>query len=58
MTLLPPPPASPPPPTPEGEQFSESNEVNGVAANVRRNQDRIELWTRTSGDEAAQVKVR
>lgn len=40
-----------------GEQFAESAEVNGVAANVRRNQDRIELWTRTASNEAAQMKV-
>jgi hypothetical protein len=39
-----------------GEQFSEGDEVCGVAVNIRPKGDRIELWTKTASNEAAQVR--
>lgn len=38
-----------------GEQFTEGEEVCGIAVNIRPKGDRIELWTRTAANEAAQV---
>lgn len=38
-----------------GEQFTEGDEICGVAVNIRQKGDRIEMWTRTSSNEAAQV---
>lgn len=38
-----------------GEQFTEGDEICGVAVNVRAKGDRIELWTKTSSNEAVQV---
>lgn len=40
-----------------GEQFSEGEEICGVAVNVRQRGDRVDLWTRTASNEAAQVKT-
>lgn len=39
-----------------GEQFSEGEEICGVAVNVRGRGDRVDLWTRTASNEAAQVR--
>jgi hypothetical protein len=38
-----------------GEQFTEGEEISGVAVNVRGKGDRIELWTRSAANEAKQV---
>ena len=38
-----------------GEQFTEGNEVCGIAVNIRPKGDRIELWTKNAANEAAQV---
>lgn len=38
-----------------GEQFTDGEEVCGVAVNVRPRGDRVEIWTRTASNEAAQV---
>eukprot|EP00967_Tisochrysis_lutea_P097767 scaffold143748_cov19-Tisochrysis_lutea.AAC.1 len=38
-----------------GEQFTEGEEICGVAVNVRAKGDRIELWTKTAANEAKQV---
>jgi translation initiation factor 4E len=38
-----------------GEQFPEGDEICGVAVNIRQKGDRIELWTKTSSNEAVQV---
>jgi len=55
---VPPPHASPPKVLAcIGEQFTEGDEVCGVAVNVRAKGDRIELWTRTAANEAKQVRV-
>ena len=48
------------PPVPQvlaciGEQFSEGDEVCGIAVNIRPKGDRIELWTKTASNEAVQV---
>jgi translation initiation factor 4E len=40
-----------------GEQFPEGDEICGVAVNIRQKGDRIELWTKTSSNEAVQVGV-
>ncbi len=39
-----------------GEQFTEGDEVCGVAVNIRNKGDRIELWTKTASNEATQVR--
>jgi hypothetical protein len=39
-----------------GEQFTEGDEVCGVTVNIRGKGDRVELWTRTAANEAAQVR--
>lgn len=39
-----------------GEQFTEGDEVCGVAVNIRGKGDRIDLWTKTAANEAAQVR--
>lgn len=39
-----------------GEQFTEGDEICGVAVNIRQKGDRIEMWTKTSSNEAAQVR--
>ncbi len=39
-----------------GEQFTDGDEVCGVAVNVRAKGDRVEVWTRTASNEAAQVR--
>ncbi len=41
-----------------GEQFPEGDEICGVAVNIRAKGDRIELWTKTSSNEAVQVRGR
>eukprot|EP00955_Chlamydomonas_euryale_P046781 353504-Chlamydomonas_euryale.AAC.8 len=38
-----------------GEQFDDYGEVCGVVVNIRPKGDRVELWTRTAANEAAQV---
>lgn len=38
-----------------GEQFTEGDEICGVAVNIRGKGDRIELWTKTASNEAVQV---
>mmetsp|Transcript_4624 Transcript_4624/g.12639 ORF Transcript_4624/g.12639 Transcript_4624/m.12639 type:complete len:200 (-) Transcript_4624:871-1470(-) len=40
-----------------GEQFTEGEEICGVAVNVRAKGDRIELWTKTAANEAKQTIV-
>lgn len=40
-----------------GEQFSEGDEVCGVAVNIRNKGDRIELWTKTASNEAVQTII-
>ncbi|MEW5301894.1 MAG: hypothetical protein WDW36_004720 [Sanguina aurantia] len=40
-----------------GEQFTEGDEICGVAVNIRQKGDRIEMWTRTSSNEAAQTSI-
>jgi hypothetical protein len=40
-----------------GEQFAEGEEVCGVAVNIRPAKDRVELWTRTAANEAAQTSI-
>eukprot|EP00798_Chlamydomonas_sp_ICE-L_P028114 gene28114-31227_t len=40
-----------------GEQFSEGDEVCGVAVNIRPKGDRIELWTKTASNEAVQTTI-
>eukprot|EP00892_Ulva_mutabilis_P009798 jgi/Ulvmu1/7190/UM034_0099.1 len=40
-----------------GEQFDEGMDVLGVACNVRKQQDRIEVWTKTASDEAVQYSI-
>ena len=40
-----------------GEQFTEGDEVCGIAVNIRPKGDRIELWTRTASNEAAQTSI-
>lgn len=40
-----------------GEQFTEGDEVCGVAVNIRGKGDRIELWTKTASNEAVQVRA-
>lgn len=39
-----------------GEQFTDGDEVNGIAVVIRSRGDRIELWSRTASNEAAQVR--
>lgn len=39
-----------------GEQFTDGDEINGIAVVIRARGDRIELWTRTASNEAAQVR--
>lgn len=40
-----------------GEQFSDGDEICGIAVNVRAKGDRIDLWTRTAANEAAQTTI-
>ncbi|EFJ40525.1 eukaryotic translation initiation factor 4E [Volvox carteri f. nagariensis] len=40
-----------------GEQFTDGDEINGIAVVIRTRGDRIELWTRTASNEAAQTMV-
>lgn len=40
-----------------GEQFDEGMDILGVACNVRKQQDRIEVWTKTASDEAVQYSI-
>lgn len=40
-----------------GEQFTDGDEICGVAVNVRAKGDRIELWTRTAANEAKQARA-
>ncbi|KAG2436788.1 hypothetical protein HXX76_006312 [Chlamydomonas incerta] len=40
-----------------GEQFTDGDEVNGIAVVIRARGDRIELWSRTSSNEAAQTMI-
>jgi translation initiation factor 4E len=40
-----------------GEQFADPGEICGAVVNVRNRGDRISLWTRTGGNEAAQLSV-
>eukprot|EP00798_Chlamydomonas_sp_ICE-L_P013087 gene13087-3615_t len=40
-----------------GEQFTEGDEICGVAVNIRPKGDRIELWTKTSSNEAVQTVI-
>ncbi|KAL6747643.1 eukaryotic initiation factor [Haematococcus lacustris] len=40
-----------------GEQFPEGDEICGVAVNIRNKGDRIELWTKTSSNEAVQNQI-
>lgn len=40
-----------------GEQFDEGEEVHGAGVNIRKNGDRIELWTKTSSNESAQLNI-
>lgn len=38
-----------------GEQFTEGEEICGLAVSIRPKGDRLELWTRTASNEAVQV---
>lgn len=40
-----------------GEQFSDGDEVNGIAVNIRMKGDRIDLWTKTASNEALQMSI-
>lgn len=40
-----------------GEQWDDGEEVCGVVVNVRPKQDRLQVWTKTASNEAAQVRV-
>ncbi|KAG1674388.1 hypothetical protein FOA52_012914 [Chlamydomonas sp. UWO 241] len=40
-----------------GEQFSDHGEVCGIAVNIRPKGDRVELWTKTASNEAAQTII-
>jgi len=40
-----------------GENFEEENEINGCVVSRRKPNDRLALWTRTSGHEAAQRRI-
>lgn len=40
-----------------GEQYTDGDEVCGVAVNIRNKGDRIELWTKTASNEAVQTIV-
>mmetsp|Transcript_34741 Transcript_34741/g.87930 ORF Transcript_34741/g.87930 Transcript_34741/m.87930 type:complete len:202 (-) Transcript_34741:596-1201(-) len=40
-----------------GEQFTEGDEVCGIAVNIRGKGDRIELWTKTASNEAVQTSI-
>jgi len=40
-----------------GEQFSEGEEICGIAVNIRPRGDRIELWTKTASNEALQTII-
>ena len=41
-----------------GEQFTEGDEIHGIAVVIRGRGDRIEMWTRTASNEAAQVRMK
>ena len=38
-----------------GEQFEEYDEICGAVASVRKNQERVSLWTKTADNRTAQV---
>lgn len=40
-----------------GEQFADPGEICGAVVNVRNKGDRISVWTRTGGNEAAQMGI-
>mmetsp|Transcript_36062 Transcript_36062/g.80260 ORF Transcript_36062/g.80260 Transcript_36062/m.80260 type:complete len:213 (-) Transcript_36062:620-1258(-) len=40
-----------------GEQFTEGDEICGIAVNIRPKGDRIELWTKTASNEAVQTII-
>ncbi len=40
-----------------GEQWDDGDEVCGVVVNVRPKQDRLQVWTKTASNEAAQVRA-
>eukprot|EP01114_Cavostelium_apophysatum_P003524 TRINITY_DN1346_c0_g1_i1.p1 TRINITY_DN1346_c0_g1~~TRINITY_DN1346_c0_g1_i1.p1 ORF type:complete len:240 (-),score=37.65 TRINITY_DN1346_c0_g1_i1:155-874(-) len=40
-----------------GENFDDENEINGCVVSIRKGQDRLALWTRTSSNEAAQRRI-
>ncbi|KAG1672566.1 hypothetical protein FOA52_010667 [Chlamydomonas sp. UWO 241] len=40
-----------------GEQFSDGDEICGIAVNIRPKGDRLEMWTRTASNEAAQTMI-
>lgn len=40
-----------------GENFEDDNEICGCVVSIRKGQDRIALWTRTSSNEAVQRRI-
>lgn len=40
-----------------GEQWDDGDEVCGIVVNVRPKQDRLQVWTKTASNEAAQVGI-
>lgn len=39
-----------------GEQWDDGDEVCGIVVNMRPKQDRLQVWTKTASNEAAQVR--
>jgi translation initiation factor 4E len=40
-----------------GEQFTDGDEINGIAVNIRMKGDRVDLWTKTASNEALQTTI-
>lgn len=40
-----------------GEQFEHSEDIIGVSCNIRKQNDRIEVWTKTASNEAMQSSI-
>lgn len=40
-----------------GEQFDEGDELCGAVVSIRKNQEKLALWTKTASNEAAQVSI-
>lgn len=40
-----------------GEQFTDGDDICGAVVSVRKSQDRVALWTKTSSNEAVQMSI-